>query len=188
VSAPYFPIIFHLYTMQTMALPVWKSLLLAQAEPIQENGRPNASTNFGLRLSSLLSDFLPEPLVSLSGDAKSIEVQLQSLVISKQLWTVVRDTFSRAWLGPIAASFLAAILRRTFYLADQDVLKNWSLLCSDLIIVGIPNALESISHHDDARHALEIKRQLWRLVATHHDSSVPSNWQNLVSTLVFPFG
>jgi hypothetical protein len=115
-------------------------------------------------------------------------VQLQSLVISKQLWIVVQNTFSQPWFAPVASSFLAAILQRTFYLADQEVLANWSQLCSTLIAAGIPNALKSISHQDESNHALEIKRQLWRLVATHNDSSISGCSQYLVSVLVFPLG
>jgi hypothetical protein len=170
---------------QTTALPVWQSLLLAQALPIRGNSQPGASADFGLHLSSLLSQFLPEPL---PGEAKAIKVQIQSLVILRQLWIVVQNTFSQLWLAPVASSFLAAVLQRTFYLADQEVLTNWSLLCSTLIAVGIPNALESISHQDASHSALEIKRQLWRLAATHCDSSFSSSQQYLISVLVFPLG
>lgn len=117
-----------------------------------------------------------------------IKVQVQSLAISRQLWIVAKNTLSQPRLAPVASSFLAAILQRTFYLADQEVLENWSLLCSTLIGVGIPNALESISHQDESNRTLEIKKQLWRLMATHGDSSVSSCSQYLVSVLVFPFG
>lgn len=101
---------------------------------------------------------------------------------------VVENTFSHPWLAPVASSFLVSILQRTFYLADQEVLKNWSLLCSSLIAVGIPNVLDSISHQDESHRILEIKRQLWRLVATPSDSSKPINWQHLISVLEFPLG
>ena len=106
----------------------------------------------------------------------------------KQLWIVVENTFSQPWLAPVASSFLASILQRTFYLGDQEVLTNWSLLCSTLIAVGIPNLLDSILHQDESHRTLEIKRQLWRLVATQSDSSKSSNWQHLVSVLAFPLG
>jgi hypothetical protein len=173
---------------QTSALSIWQSLLLAQAQPIQGNSQPTPSADFGLQLSSLLSQLLPEPCVPLPGEAKAIKAQIQSLVISKQLWVVVQNTFSQLWLAPVASSFLAAILQRTFYLADQEVLTNWSLLCSTLIAVGIPNALESILHQDESHRALEIKRQLWRLVATHSDGSMSSSQQYLMSLLACPFG
>ncbi|KAH9977578.1 hypothetical protein BJV74DRAFT_860296 [Russula compacta] len=174
--------------LTTSILPVWQSLLLVQAQRIRGSGQPTASANFALQLSSLLSQFLPDPLVPLSGEAQSIEVQRQSLVISNQLWTVVQEIFSPRWLTPVASSFLAAVLQRTFYLADQEVLTSWSVLCSSLIVVGIPNALESVSLQDEPEQALGIKRQLWRLMATQCDNSMPSNWQNLLSILVFPIG
>jgi hypothetical protein len=173
---------------QTTVLPVWQSLLLAQAQPTLGDSRPTASVDFGPQLSSLLSQLLPEPWVPLPGEAKAIKIQVQSLVISKQLWIVVQNTFSQPWLTPVTSSFLAAILQRTFYLADQEVLANWSQLCSALIAAGIPNALKSISHQDESDRALETKRQLWRLVATHSDSSISSCSQYLVSVLVFPLG
>ena len=170
-----------------MTLPVWRSLV-APLQPIQGHGLPTASGDFGPRLSSFLSQLLPDPLVPLSGEAESIEIQLQSLIISKQLWIVVQDVFPQSCLGSVASSFLTAILRRAFYLADQGVLTNWSLLCSTLIVVGIPNVVESISHQDEAQCALEVKGQLWRLVAAHCDSSMPGNSQNLIPILVFPMG
>lgn len=173
---------------QTTVLPVWQSLLLVQAQPIRGSGQPTASTDFALQLSPLLSQFLPDLSVPLSGEAQSIEVQRQSLVVSNQLWTVVQEIFSSPWLTPVASSFLAAVLQRTFYLADQEVLTSWSVLCSTLIVVGIPNVFESVPLQDDLEQSLEIKRQLWRLVATQCDNSMPSNWQNLLSILVFPIG
>ena len=176
-----------IYVSQTTALPMWQSLLLAQAQ-IQGNSQHTPSADFSLRLSSLLSQLLPEPYVPLPGEATAIQVQIQSLVISKQFWIVAQNTFSQTWLAPVASSFLVAIMQRTFYLADQEVLTNWSLLCSTLIAVGIPNALDSIFHQDESHRAIEIKRQLWRLVATHSDSSMSSNQQYLMSVLVFPLG
>jgi hypothetical protein len=173
--------------VQTIILPVWQSLL-AQAQPTQGDSQPTASIDFGPQLSSLLSQLLPEPWVPLPGEAKATKVQVQSLAISRQLWIVAQNTLLQPWLAPLASSFLAAILQRSFYLADQEVLANWSLLCSTLIGVGIPNALESISHQDESNRTLEIKKQLWRLMATHGDSSVSSCSQHLVSVLVFPFG
>lgn len=173
---------------QVTALPVWQSLLLAQAQPIQGQGRPSVSAQFGPQLTFLLLQFLPDPLAPLSGEAESIELQLQSLVISKQLWAVVQDVFPQSSLEPVACSFLAAILHRAFHIADQRVLTNWSLLCSTLIITGIPDAFESISRQNEAQQALEIKRQLWRLLATQSDGPMLSNSQNLISTLCFPIG
>lgn len=167
---------------------MWESLLFAQVQPTQGTSRPTASADFGLQLSSLLSQFLPEPYVPLSGEAKAIKGQIQSLVVLEQLWIVAQNTFSRPWLAPVASSFLASILQRTFYLADQEVLTNWSLLCSTLIAVGIPNVLESISQQDESHRTLEIQKQLWRLVATHGDRSMSSNRQYLISALVFPLG
>ena len=172
---------------QSMALPVWQSLV-AQFQQILSHGQPTASADFGPRLSSFLSQLLPDPLVPLSGEAVSIEIQLQSLIISTQLWIVVQGVFPQSCLVSVASSFLTAILRRAFYLADQGVLTNWSLLCSTLIVVGIPKVLESISHQDEAQRALEVKRQLWRLVATHCDTLMPNSLQNLIPILVFPIG
>jgi len=174
---------------QVTALPVWQSLLIAQVQPIQGHGRPSASADFGPRLTFLLLQFLPDPLAHLSGEAGSIEIQLQSLVISKQLWAVVQDVFPQSSLEPVASSFLTAVLHRAFHIADQRVLTNWRLLCSALVIMtGIPNVFESISHQNEAQQALEIKRRLWRLMATQSDSSMLSNSRNLISILGFPIG
>lgn len=170
-----------------MVLTIWQSLVV-QLQLVQSDGQLTASADFGPRLSSFLSQLLPDPLVPLSGGAESIVIQLQSLIISKQLWVVIQDVFPQTRLESIASSFLTAILRREFYLADQGVLTNWSLLCSTLIVVGIPKVLEAISHLDEAQRALEVKRQLWRLVATHCDSLNPIGLQNLIPILVFPIG
>jgi hypothetical protein len=170
-----------------MTLTVWQSLV-TQLQPIQSHGQPTGSADVGPRLSSFFSQLLPDPLVPLSGEAESIEIQLQSLIISKRLWIVVQDVFPRSCLESVASSFLTAILRYAFHLADKGVLTNWSLLCSTLIVIGIPTVIESILHQDEAQRTPELKRRLWRLVATPCDSSKPSNPQNLVSILVFPIG
>lgn len=85
----------------------------------------------------------------------------------------------------MASSFLVATLQRTFYLADQDILRNWSLLCSALIRVGIPNAFELVQHEDDELGAQEIRRQLWRLVAV---KCVEQGPDDPTSVLIFPIG
>lgn len=165
---------------------MWQSLLLVQGQSIQEDGQLTASAEFALHLSSLLSQFLPKHSTLLSGEAESIEIQLQSLVLSRQLWIAVQNTFSPLWLTTVASSFLAATLQRTFYLANHEVLRHWSLLCSALITIGIPNVLQIISHQDETQGALEIKRQLWRLVATDYSTSGPGGRQNVGSILTTP--
>ncbi|KAI9508331.1 hypothetical protein F5148DRAFT_1197378 [Russula earlei] len=174
--------------LTTTAIPMWQTLLRAQAQPIQGNDRSPASTDFDLQLSSLLSHFLPESCVPLSGEPYSIEIQLQSLVVANQLWTVVQNIVSQPSLIRIASSFLVSILQRSFYLSDREVLTSWSLLCSALIAIGIPNLLEFISHHDDTQSALEIKKHLWRVIATNCDGSKRSSRENSISVLLFPIG
>jgi hypothetical protein len=85
----------------------------------------------------------------------------------------------------VASSLLVATLQRTFHLADQDILRDWSLLCSALIRVGIPNVFELVRHQDDEMGALEIRRQLWRLVTMKEGTS---NFRNVIMVLVFPIG
>ncbi|KAI0301175.1 hypothetical protein B0F90DRAFT_1817189 [Multifurca ochricompacta] len=166
---------------------VLASLLMVQSNRFQGNGQAAISPDFGQRLIPLLSQFLPKLSISLSGDAESVEIQLKSLFVSRQLWTVIQNVFSRPSLTAVASSFLAATLQRKFHLSDQELLRNWSLLCSDLIVVGIPNVLESISHQDDESSALEVKKQLWRLVVTHCEPG-QGNWRSSTSIHVFPIG
>jgi hypothetical protein len=167
---------------------VWKSLLHAHVHVIRGHGQHAASADFGPQLSSLLLQFLPDPSTPLSGEAETIKVQLESLSISKQLWAVIQDVFPQSWLQPVASSFLTAILQRAFEIADSCVFASWRLFCSTLIVIAIPNMFESISHRDEAQQALEINRQLWRLVATQEDSSMFNNSRSLVSILAFPIG
>ena len=100
----------------------------------------------------------------------------------------MQSIFPRAWLITVASSLLVATLQRTFYLADQDILKHWSLLCSALIRVGIPNVFELVQRQDDELGALEIRRQLWRLVAKKCAEQRPGNFRDIISVLAFPIG
>ncbi|KAH9007748.1 hypothetical protein EDB84DRAFT_1600427 [Lactarius hengduanensis] len=146
---------------QTIVLPAWRSLLA----------------------------FLPDPSIPQSGDTESVAIQLQSLAVSRHLWVVVQSIFPHSWLTAVASSLLVATLQRTFHLADQDVLKDWNLLCSALIsIVGIPNVFELIPHQDDGPGAVEIRRQLWRLVAMQCVGKGPGNFRGVISVLVLPIG
>ncbi|KAH8994356.1 hypothetical protein EDB86DRAFT_3078209 [Lactarius hatsudake] len=174
--------------LTTTVLPAWRSLLAVRTPLITLDGQSPTSVDFGSRLSSLLSRFLPDPSAPLSGDAESVAIQLRSLVVSKHLWAVVQSTFPRSWLTTVASSFLVATLQRTFYLVDQDVLRDWSLLCSALIIVGIPNVFELVPHLDDELGSLEIRRQLWRLVAIQCVKQGPGNFRNVISVLILPIG
>jgi hypothetical protein len=167
---------------------VWQSLLAVRAPLIRPDGQSPISAGFGQQLSSLLSRFLPESSIPLSGDAESITIQLKSLVVSRHLWAVVQGIFPRSWLITVTSSFLVATLQRTFHLADQDILRDWSLLCSALIVVGIPNVFELIKHQDDELGSLEIRRQLWRLVAMQCVEQGPGNFRNVISVLILPFG
>ena len=88
----------------------------------------------------------------------------------------------------MASSLLVAIVQRTFHISDQDVLRDWSLLCSALIRVGIPNVFDLIQHQDDELGTLEIRRHLWRLVATKSVEQGPGNCGNVKSVLIFPIG
>ncbi|KAI9465060.1 hypothetical protein BJY52DRAFT_1184101 [Lactarius psammicola] len=169
--------------LTTIVLPVWQSLLAIRAPLIRSDA---ISINFGPQLSSLLSRFLPDLSIPLSGDAESVAIQLQSLVVSRRLWADVQGIFPRSWLTTVASSLLVATLQRTFHLADQDILRDWSLLCSALIVVGIPNVFELIPHQDDELNALEIKRQLWRLVAIQYVEQGPSNFRSIISVLILP--
>lgn len=88
----------------------------------------------------------------------------------------------------MASSLLVAIVQRTFHISDQDVLRDWSLLCSALIRVGIPNVFDLVQHQDDELGTLEIRRHLWRLVATKSVEQGPGNFGNVKSVLIFPIG
>ena len=88
----------------------------------------------------------------------------------------------------MASSLLVATLQRTFYLADQDILRDWSLLCSALIRAGIPNVFELVQRQDDELGDLEIRRHLWRLVAKKYVEQGPGNFRDIISVLVFPIG
>lgn len=167
---------------------MWRSLLAVRAPQIRPDGQTGTSADFGSQLSSLLSQFLPDPSNSLSGDAESVAIQLQSLVVSRHLWAVVQSIFPCSWLIPVASSLLVAIVQRTFHISDQDVLRDWSLLCSALIRVGIPNVFDLVQHQDDELGALEIRRHLWRLVATKSVEQGPGNCGNVKSVLIFPIG
>ena len=101
---------------------------------------------------------------------------------------VVQSIFPQSWLITVASSLLVATLQRTFHLADQDILRDWSLLCSALIVVGVPNVFELIQDQDDALGALEIRRQLWRLVAMQCVEKPPGHFRNDISVLVLPIG
>ncbi|KAH9028345.1 hypothetical protein EDB85DRAFT_1970625 [Lactarius pseudohatsudake] len=139
--------------LTTIVLPVWQSLLVVRAPLIRLDGQSRTSS----------------PLFPLSGDAESVAIQLRSLVVSRHLWAVVQSTFPRSWLTTVASSLLVATLQRTFHLADQDILRDWSLLCSALIVVGIPDVL-------------------WCLVATQCLEQGPGNFWNVASVLVLPIG
>ncbi|KAI0269933.1 hypothetical protein BC834DRAFT_578053 [Gloeopeniophorella convolvens] len=164
------------------ALSVWQSLLLVKAHLDQDL---NNLAEFSLQLPNLLSGFLPGPTIMLSGEADSLELQIRALSVLTQLWAAVQSIFSQAWLVAVASSLLASVSRRAFHLSNEDVLKNWSSLCSALIAAGV-NVLELISAQDDSQDTLEFKRQLWRLTATSWKESQFSNLQNTVSFLVLP--
>ncbi|KAF8258476.1 hypothetical protein EI94DRAFT_1130416 [Lactarius quietus] len=174
--------------LTTIVLPVWRSLLAVRASQIRLDGQSPTNDDFGPQLSSLLCQFLPDPSIPLSGDAKSVAVQLKSLVVSRHLWAVVQSIFPRSWLISVASSLLVTTLQRTFHLVDQDILRDWSLLCSALIRIGIPNVFELVQHQDDELGSLEIRRQLWRLVAMKCVEQGPGDIRNAISVLIFPIG
>ena len=167
---------------------MWRSLLAVRGPQLRPEGQSPTSSDFGSQLSSLLLQILPDLSSPLSGDVESVAIQLKSLVVSRHLWDSVQTIVPRPWLITVASSLLVATLQRTFYLADQDILRDWSLLCSALIRAGIPNVFELVQHQDDELGDLEIRRHLWRLVAKKYVEQGTGNFRDIISVLVFPIG
>jgi hypothetical protein len=175
-----------LTSIQTNLIEIWQSLLLAQAQLTQGNCHLTTPQTFTHQVASLVSVFF---VPTSQGATFSGEEQLRRLYLGTQLWTVIKNVFTTAWLPSPAESILRSILKRPFDLSDVNVKGAWSKLCSDLVAAGIPSLLELFSIQDEREAGAEAKRQLWSVLAKSLQlSSDKSTWQDAVSFLDVSFG
>ena len=117
------------------------------------------------------------------------DAQIRHLQLLKKLWSMTKSVLYDTWLPSNAEIILAAVLRRNFALDDDNVLKEWSGLCADLISVGVPTLLHVLYFQSERRERVEVLRQLWTVLAKmwqviDHEIT----WDDLVTLLVIPFG
>lgn len=118
-----------------------------------------------------------------------VEDQIRRLSLIRKLWSVSKNVFSTPWLSSPAEAILIAILKRDFCISDATVRGAWSKLCAELASTGVPGLLEIVCVQSEHRREIEIKRQLWSVLAkTWEESEDRFTWQDAVSFLGVPFG
>jgi hypothetical protein len=101
----------------------------------------------------------------------------------------MKNVFATSWLPAPAEYILRAILKQDFDLSDANVKGAWCKLCSDLVAAGLPGILALLSVQDDREPEIEVKRQLWTVLAKRLLSPEDrSTWQDIVSFLDIAFG
>lgn len=115
--------------------------------------------------------------------------QSRALSLCVQLWTIVRNVFSEAWLLQAANALLARVLQRTFDTSSEHVKAAWTRMCAALIPSSSPGLVIRLVTEDEEHRTMELRRELWHLTAMSwaHIKPQPS-WEDGVQFLCIPVG
>ncbi|KAI0632232.1 hypothetical protein C8Q77DRAFT_1197483 [Trametes polyzona] len=154
---------------------VWQALLLVQTQLTQENGHLTTPPAFTTKAVSIVSGFLEwQPLETANASSLPVyERQRRALSTCRQLWGVMRNVFSEAWLSSAAESLITTVLQHGYDLSNGNVKSAWSELCSALVLACAPALMARLVVEDDEHRLMDIKRELWRVTARQWPSINP---------------
>jgi hypothetical protein len=168
---------------------IWQALLLVRGQLTESHQHLTSSPSFTSRVVSIV--------VQLSLPLETPQAQARYLSTISELWTVMKNVFTRAWLPSPAERILASLLKKRFDLSNETVKLYWSQLCAELISVGIPTLLHVLHTKSQSQEEMEVTIRLWAVLAqkagglgvSTDDNYTPADyWMDLVQLLVMPFG
>ncbi|KAJ6525288.1 hypothetical protein DFH09DRAFT_1416647 [Mycena vulgaris] len=135
----------------------WQSLLLMPTDLTQGFGHLTPSDPFAGNIATLICSFM-EP-------AETADAQIQRLHLVSKMWRTTTNVFQSRWLASAAETVLGAVLKRSYDLADEQVIKEQS----------------------EGQMPSEVQRQLWMVaVKSLHKSDIPAPWMDLAYLLSIP--
>lgn len=190
---------------QNYLLQIWQSLLLVKAQLTQGHGHLTTHTEFAQRAASLVSAFLiPQ---SSPPAVLAVGAQQNSLRIVLQLWRVMKNVYVSSWLSTPAKHILGEVFKLKWDTEDVNVKNAWDALTKDLSTVGELLLLDILDDNEDGkdiedagtrigqpkapgrtRLEVQLKRQLWDVLAKPCKSHKQLRWEDVVRFLAVPFG
>ncbi|KAI0720594.1 hypothetical protein C8T65DRAFT_735920 [Cerioporus squamosus] len=172
-------------------IATWQALLLIQTHLTQERGHLTTTEEFTDNAVAIVAQFLDWPLQESAELAPltATTAQTRALSLCVQLWSVIRNVFSEAWLSQAANALLTRVLQRTFDTSSGDVKTAWSGLCAALISASSPGLVARLVTEDDEHRTADLRRELWNLAATSWASVEPQHSEeDYVEFLCIPVG
>lgn len=179
--------------LQQNIFDIWQSLLLVQGQLTESHQHLTTSPSQTTRIVLIVTQ--------ISLPRETSQAQARYLETISQLWAVMKNVFTQAWLPSPAERILASLLKKRFDLSNETVKNYWSQLCAELISVGVPTLLHVLHTKtlSQSEEEMEVTRGLWAVLAknaggkshTTEDGSGDApeeHWMNLVQLLVMPFG
>ena len=136
---------------------------------------------------AIITDVLSMTCEGTEGDSSAHDTHSVRLHTVLQLWAVAKNVFTRTWLTESARSLLGAVFKYPFPLGVDEVKATWSVLCSDLALLGAPDLLSTILISSGNHRTTSIQRQMWTILAENWSSSSDRiSWKHMASFLSIP--
>ncbi|TFK93094.1 hypothetical protein K466DRAFT_538625 [Polyporus arcularius HHB13444] len=172
-------------------ITIWQALLLVRTHLTQERGHLTATEEFTDNAVATIGEFLDWSLQESTtlSPLTAPTAQTRALSLCMQLWAVIRNVFSEAWLSQAANTLLTRVLQRTFDTSSEDVQTAWSCLCAALISASSPSLVARLVTDDEEHRTLDLRRELWNLAAKSWSSMEPQpSGEDSVEFLCIPVG
>ncbi len=157
----------------------------------QERGHLTATEEFTDNAVATIGEFLDWSLQESTtlSPLTATTAQTRALSLCIQLWAVIRNVFSEAWLSQAANTLLTRVLQRTFDISSEDVQAAWSRICAALISATSPSLVARLVTEDEEHRTLDLRRELWNLAAKSWSSMEPQpSGEDSVQFLCIPVG
>ncbi|KAJ7176026.1 hypothetical protein C8R46DRAFT_1347487 [Mycena filopes] len=159
----------------------WQSLLLMPSDLTQGFAHLTTQDPFAAKIGALICSFVTP--------AETVDGQVQRLVLVRKMWRTMTNVFQREWLSSPAEAIFGAVLRQGYNLAEQKIRDAWVELCSEVLSLGLPNAVDVVREEGEGQRPAELQNQLWMLaVKSIGKLDAPAPWMDVAYLISIPLG
>ncbi|KAG2155943.1 uncharacterized protein EDB93DRAFT_1128917 [Suillus bovinus] len=203
-------------------LSIWEGLLKANVAVLQDDNDDNGTIDFASKAAAILVDILRDPKLDLSakfGPPPSQRVSSPiggvrvsprrtsipsrsnaalKLVVTRDLWTVVRTTFPNNVLHSAGARLLACLIEDEADLvwetdSPDDARKQWAYLCAEVLVVCEADDLREFWAKRSWAMAMMsyepgVQSIVWGCFVEKWTEDTEGSWEGAALLLGIPFG
>ncbi|KAG1720483.1 hypothetical protein EDB19DRAFT_1917951 [Suillus lakei] len=206
---------------RAMSLSIWEGLLKANVAALQDDNDDHGTMDFASKAAAILVDILCDPKLDLSAKFGPPPSQQTSpiggvrvspkrtlkpsrsnsalkLVVTRDLWTVIRTTFPNNVLHSAGARLLACLIEDEADLvwetdSPDDARKQWAYLCAEVLVVcEVDDLREFWAKRSRAMAMMSyepgVQSLVWGCFVEKWTEDAEGSWEGAALLLGVPFG